>query len=774
MSEDPVLAGPVASLGPGNVPAGGDLRLDIGWEAFEQLVAAISRYVLGLNQMRFRRYGMPGQAQFGIDLAGRRPGGGYTVVQCKHVATFGAASLRAAVEKFASGRRPFNALQFIVAVSNHAARTTQVLDELAALQDEYSDEFELDLWGPDELNDVLRERADIVARFWTRETAEAFCTGAPLPGVAAPPPEWTRVADQVLLSPLGVDGLDRDVVEAERLEATDPVAAAAAYGQIGERLTAQGFGGHAHVMWRRQLDALATADDVDDACALDARLAAQALHEGDLHQARLLSHRMNDLIRSDSEDVVAERSPVATTHAELISAAVYTAEHPFGHNNELLRLLANTPDGVAVPEYQPLLVLLLAELAAADGVAATASDDLDQDMTDSGSDRAGAVRDLVASALDQLEMPRPAPPNEDLAVRLRMIGASYDNEERGRLLAEARQMRLPRSQAALVLATEARRNAMDGSSDDALEHWRQAVASAIHDGRTDDAAGWLYAIRAVHIRYGPWSGNIDEEHLLAQALPKATSGRILRRVRDPEMDARRAALDNRPVDAIRSARRWLADSIVTGDWVDEDAAVEMLGDLYAANAEPDRAAMCYQWAGETKKLLQLADAVGDRPLPVANLNLSPWWQQVTTLALVAAQHDLVPDDTAAQLLTGLLDIMTRGRAGELVEGPTRALTTQATKTACVFAARGTSDQAQALLDVLAGDVAREENQYRFHDEEHVRACVDIAMHFPSLEFLALARLFSLAEVGTHEALEALNLDPPIHGRLVPRVSLVDA
>jgi hypothetical protein len=104
----------------------------------------------------------------------------------------------------------------------------------------------------------------------------------------------------------------------------------------------------------------------------------------------------------------------------------------------------------------------------------------------------------------------------------------------------------------------------------------------------------LYAIRAVNLRYGPWTSQMDEEHWLAQALPKTGSGRLIRRVRDPETDARRAALDDRPIEAILSARRWLADSIAIGDWVDEETAAELLGDLYASNAEPERAAACYQ------------------------------------------------------------------------------------------------------------------------------------------------------------------------------------
>jgi hypothetical protein len=69
--------------------------------------------------------------------------------------------------------------------------------------------------------------------------------------------------------------------------------------------------------------------------------------------------------------------------------------------------------------------------------------------------------------------------------------------------------------------------------------------------------------------------------------------------------------------------------------------------------------------------------------------------------------------------SSLIDLVARGRAGELTDNPTHILTLQATKTACVLAGRGTGDDAQALLDLLAADVARDENHHQPHDKEHV-------------------------------------------------------
>ncbi|MEU0962641.1 hypothetical protein ACIBSS_30865 [Micromonospora aurantiaca] len=750
--DDRVLSRPPSSGSPGNVPAGGDLRLDIGWDRFEQLLVFVAQGVLGLGKIRFRRYGVAGQAQHGIDLAGRHPDGTYTVVQCKQYETFTPADLYAAVRKFTEGKRPFDAKHLIVATSA-VTRTTQIEDELSDLQDEHTD-IEIELWGAEQINDVLRERADIVSRFWTRETAEVFCTGAPLPGVAAPPPNWVRMADQILLTPLGVDGLDEQLAEADQLSPVDPTVAASIYQRLADRVSADGFTGHAHVLRRKQLEALADASMADAAAALAADLAATALHQGDMHQAGYLRHRLDKLAR----DAAAVDTATAR-HVLLINAAVTAAEHPLGGTSELLRVLRDSPANVEPPDYQPLLVLMLAELSMADAVI----NPPDQRLTDAGAAvpadpiaaRLAELDDLITSAVTQLaQTPRTAP-NKNASLRLRLARASYNLNERMDLLKQARQLRLPRHHTALVLAAQARREALDGSAAEATEYWRQAVGHAIHEGLTDEAAGWLYAIRAVNARYGPWTDRLDEEHLLAQALPKTGSGQLIGRVRDPATDARRAALAHRSNPAITAARRWLADCIVTGAWSNETSAVELLGDLYAQHTEPVRAVSCYQWAGDTKKAVRLADIVGDRLLPKRPATSGPWWQQVTSLATLATQQDLVDDETAAELLHVLLDLVARGRSGELVDSPTYALTLEATKTACALAGRGSSDDARALLDLFAVDIPRAENEFRHHDEQHVQACLAITVRHPELTWLALERIIDLAEVGTDEALKAL-------------------
>lgn len=104
---DPKLSGPPSPGEPGNVPSGGNLELNIGWDRFEHLMVFVAEASLGLAGVKFRRYGTPGQAQHGIDLAGRRADHNCVVIQCKDYKRFAAASLRAAVNTFA----PLNARQ---------------------------------------------------------------------------------------------------------------------------------------------------------------------------------------------------------------------------------------------------------------------------------------------------------------------------------------------------------------------------------------------------------------------------------------------------------------------------------------------------------------------------------------------------------------------------------------------------------------------------------------------------------------------------------------
>lgn len=711
-------------------PAGEDLDLSMGWDRFEKLVLALFKRILGARDVKFRRYGTQGQAQHGIDLAGRDPDGSYVVVQCKEYRSLSAADLRAAVKTLAEGPRPFDARAFVV-VTSASTQSTQLADELAALQDEHPD-LEIDLWGSEVLNDQLRGFADIVARFWTRETASVFCTNVPQPGVPAPPPDRQEQAERILLGPLNTSDVKPTLRAAEAARADDPRKAAVLFGQVAERLDVAGFRGHSFVLRRRQLDVMAAAALADDAIALAGELAVAALMQGERDDARTLDRLVTEL--EDNADPHDAGASARRRHRELLDAVVGDSLRPVGSPTGLLAALPAVA-GVEDPAYHPTLVLYLVE---------------DLFATEPAS--LGGVQDLVDAAIERDDS---AP---DVLLRLRLVRAEYDEDERRSLLRSARRHLVPGRAAALINAREARRCALEGRVEEASEAWRDAVNDAIHAGLHDDAADWLYAIRALNVQYGPWTVDLDDEHRLAQALRATSSGRILDRTRDPREAAMSALVRGKPIEAVLSARRWLIDSCITGSWAHEGDAAEVLGDIYAANREPALAAALYQRVGAWKKATELAGHVGDFLLPTTPWADEPWWVVHAQAAQVSAQEDLLDAQTAGRLLDDLLDLARRGRAGELTDSPTGSLTLRAAKSACDLASRGTAGQAKEVLDLLAADVAREKNHYFHTDEEHAAACVGIALAHPTLAHTALTRLIDLASFDAQPAQKALVRD----------------
>ncbi len=663
---------------------------------------------LGLRGAKFRRYGVQGQTQHGIDLAGREPDGRYTVIQCKEYRTFTAADLRAAVEAFTTGRRPFDAHCLIVATSA-SAQSTQVADELGRLQGEHPD-LELDLWGAEQINEMLLPHGDVVAQFWTRETAVQFCTGAPLPGVPVPPLDRQEQALKILVGPLQTDDVAPALCQAEEQRSTNPEEAARAYADLARQLDEAGFRGHAGVLRGKQVDALQLAGRPDEAAELAAQLAVTALNRGEWHESRELTALLEKLA-GQAESAGTEHSPHTRRHSQLLSAAVISAFHPLGDFSALQSAL-ETASSVK-PAYQPLLVLLLAENRLA---------------TDP--ERLQELDPLVREAITAAQSAS-VRPGLDTVLRLRLVRAAYDATERTQLLREARRHQMSGRHAALVQAREARRCALEG--------------------QPEEAAEWLYAIRAVNVLYGPWLSDIDDEHRLAQALRATGTGRLLERARPSREHALSALKADRPSEAAQCALRWLTDTVITADWPGEIEALEFLGDLYRENQEPVLAAMYYMRAGETSKAKKLAAAVGDLPLAMGPITQGPWWVMETQAGLLEVQADLVGDDAAGTFLDELTVLAARGRAGELAESPLGELTRQATQSACVLAARGTPAQAQAVLDLLAPDVPREPNRYRDSDDGHASACYAIAVAHPSLAAQALTRLFDLAERSVDKA-----------------------
>lgn len=489
----------------------------------------------------------------------------------------------------------------------------------------------------------------------------------------------------------------------------------------------------------RQVGALRAAGDSAQALAVTVQLAVDALNRGDRDEARRLRRRLTEIIAEAGESADGEAAQ-AGRYAEPVTAAVDYVEDPLGRPEPPLATLSR-PEAQPLP-YHTRLVLLLAE-----GLLAGEPQ------------RIMEIDDLLRSAVERLG----AAQWDEIGVRLRLVLAEYDQEERRTLSSAARQHRIPGRLAALVNAREARRCALESRAEEALESWRYAVHHGIHEGLTEEAADWLYAVRAVNLQFDPWTLGIDEEQHLARALRRTGADRLLDRALRPSDQARAAVLAQRPIEAVLSARQWLTDAVITGSWASEMEAARFLGELYRDNSEPEVAAELLARSGSARRLVELAERVGDQLIPVRLDRREPWWTSDARIALVVAQADLLPDHAAADLLGELTDLAARGRAGELTEPAHRGrLTDWATAGACALAHRGTPEQALAVLDLLAADVPREPNQFRDSDDPHAAACVEIAIAHPALAVPALTRLFELARCGADKAIHATVDDRVVH------------
>ncbi|MCD2155821.1 Lsr2 family protein [Rhodococcus cerastii] len=737
---------------PGHRLHGGDLDLNIGWEKFEKLTLRVSQELIRIEDVQVHRYGTQGQTQHGIDLAIEEPDGRYSVVQCKDYfgKSFTKSKFRKAVETFVAGELPFKAsvYRFVVAVSSSVQRT-EFEDERQALQKKYP-KLKLRLWGSEAFNAVLRRREDIVAEFWTRETAEGFCTGVTQRGVPASPPDRVLQAEHLLGGPLETGDVAQLIHDAETaIDDTDPHKAAGFFACAAEVLHDKGFRSHAVSLRERQFNSLLSAELLEEAAALAGGIAAVSLHHADYDTADLLSRKLEELAGEDLVSRVTGKprkgSDEVKRHVALIRAATEAAGSPIG-GADLLRDALEDSSVKFLPEYQPLLVLLLGESMLVDR-----TDDLPK------------IDDLLKGAIAQSER-LSIRGVEDLAIRLRLLVAEYNSEERDHLFWQAGNYKIADKRlSALVHAREARRRSLNPPAVAAKslvrkveKNWRDAVYVGVQAGLLEDAAWWLYSMRRLKLAYGLVAFGPDEEHRSAQSLRITPDQRLLPRYRNVRENALNEIVRKPAFAAMVATRRWLIDSVVSAHWAEEGQAWELLGDLYEKNSQLDRAADCYVRAGSAKKLTNLIEVAGDHLLPVGSLEGGPWWELRALCQILGGQVDLLDDKVASARLSELMELVRRGRAGKLLQDLQQSLSLEATKSVCALAGRGTVEQAKEMLYLLQADVPRKPHHYQYSDAAHASACVAIATAHPELALAAMERLLDLAENDTYDALMALN------------------
>lgn len=174
-------------------PTGGDIPLPVqtnkqllplsslGWDDFERLCFKLIRTEVG--PARAAIYGVPGQAQQGIDMYAVVPIASedtlnerrYVTLQSRRISNVSPASVESAVNDFLKRDWALVSQKFIYAISS-SARVTQVLDKieaLAKLLDEHSVAFEV--WDQERISEMLKERPELVDDFFGRPWVDAFC-----------------------------------------------------------------------------------------------------------------------------------------------------------------------------------------------------------------------------------------------------------------------------------------------------------------------------------------------------------------------------------------------------------------------------------------------------------------------------------------------------------------------------------------------------------------------------------------------------------------------
>ncbi|NLU70214.1 hypothetical protein [Streptomyces sp. HNM0574] len=145
---------------------------DMSWGELERLVWELVQAVEHLSPCH--RYGTPGQAQGGIDIAGRTAEGNWYAYQVKQVAQFTEADAKKALDTFVRGPRPHGATRLVLVTSCKGTRT-QVRDLAHHYQDQYPDLTLGEVWDAERLCYLLRTQPRIVGRYFGDGVARRFC-----------------------------------------------------------------------------------------------------------------------------------------------------------------------------------------------------------------------------------------------------------------------------------------------------------------------------------------------------------------------------------------------------------------------------------------------------------------------------------------------------------------------------------------------------------------------------------------------------------------------
>jgi hypothetical protein len=706
------------------------------WEDFEKLLVALAIDVDGLADVR--RYGTSGQAQDGIDVVGfTRLGHHANAYQCKNVHEFDEDDLTKAIAKFVDGRRPFSPKRLVIAVGTAANRTqvTKVLEDARAA----NPDLVIELWAAPKLDELLRARPRIVEQFFGEDVARRFCLSASFPVSAGLQPSSAANGvplEIIMRGPVRSLGFDARFDEAVGTEQSDPAAAAFAFADIADRLSVEGYSGHADALRRRAVQAYGSAGRHSEGTWLQLRVIGEAILAGRWVEAPGMLWLLNQLLNGQQDSGatvdagIAATVPIINAAHELIGDPLLAAES----SERAVTASASHLDALAgaVPSDPSHRATLL--VAAGAAIVTIAECAVAAEAFGAVNSAAGALERAAAVLVTA-----PGGTEKHLATRLRLAlseaSSPFAADATGweDLQREAIGWKLSDRDAALVLARYARARAWGGAALDADAAWQRGVEFGTRARLFADIAGWLSSQVQLRRRFGSAGlAEIRDIRQMITLLKEQPSERIvpIAGVREEVLDElRRGGKGEQMRSAALAAQRMRVLAAAAGLWEDELEAHSFLGDIYERSGEPMLAAFHRIRCGEAEAAGKVAGQTTEEFLDVTpELNRPSAVERSAAYSVLAPQADLIPDGLVNVIGDRALADMEAARDGKIAETGFHGLgiLVSAARAAADVVGRLAGDIPGRLMSALDWRLSQTKGTISQTDEPHLRLLVAIA------------------------------------------------
>lgn len=652
-------------------------------EVFERLIAEM---VSRQPNLGVQFYGRRGQKQYGLDVVKREMSYDHSLFQVKRFAVITPNDLRAAVVAYAGAPRKdgndlpprrFDPGRFVVVTSALLDFDAANVDEMAALQDEYRGDLEIEAWGAETLSRMLRDSAPLVYAVFNEAWAKEFCAFVPGPPKTGDPRPLGLVE-----GPLAALRLEAFEEETRAREATEPALASRRYESIAAELDAGHFPAHARSMRVRQANAAEVSGDIVGAFTTRFELSLARVIAGEsMTPSQLFELPSADGLPEElhARAVVLTRLAAWQEHGSLLEATI-----------PALRLLAERGD-----PYAALLTCLTIEQVLVDGLydfntPRSVFVDVDEHtpglllelraLAEQADSRDVEIRARVRSAVADSHL--------TLDADVSAVDAAY-----GELILEAGAGRL-RDAGGLVLSRAAYAYAIRAGVDKAESLWRQSVRASSEASLYGDVRG---AIRAIELLRGE-RGIVERTDLDVAVSTLPNRYRLLAGSDDSLLGALESAHHEKLPDALGDARRYLWESRLAGHWREEVVAQSLLGDVLVEGKRPLDAADLFLASGQGDRAVKVASDLPDL------IDVRPWIgsqvrrRQAVAVKVIAAQVSLVADDDVSRTVGELLAV-TEGMWGSSAWGANPEL--EAAKAIAAFAIRIPESAVDPILALAA-------------------------------------------------------------------------